>query len=162
MDIPEKFDTLAKRVAYARSLIGVNQSQLAALIGKKAQTIQSIEIGRSKKSHFALDIAGVCQVDPIWLATGEGEPRPIEQPPHKATQTQPPYEIPSREAHEIAMIWSALPDYRRQCIRDLLFIEAVVAKRLPRLQLGRPIKESYNQFEKRVNREIQQLTKRGK
>lgn len=162
MEEANKFNTLKLRMKYARDLIGVNQTKMAELIGIKPQTIQSIESGRTTRTRFIMEIAKKCRVDPIWLATGAGEPRHEEHTAKAVREEQAAYGTLSKEAAEIAMIWSTLPTYRRQCLRDQLFMEAAVSKHLPWLSTGKPNEESYNQFEKRVEAQIRQLTQRTK
>lgn len=57
-------------------LAGLSQSELARRVGVKAQAIQHLATkGQGSKKNY--DIALACDVDPEWLATGSGEPRPV-------------------------------------------------------------------------------------
>ncbi len=64
--------TVAERVAHARQLRGLSQSELARRIKLRPQTIQSIEAGVTKKSKYLPEIAKVTQVNLEWLADGIG------------------------------------------------------------------------------------------
>jgi hypothetical protein len=66
----------------------------------------------------------------------------------------------SPEATDIAIAWQKLPPTRQQAFRDSIFLEAVVATSYPWLVRGRPQSESYNDFEKSMERDIVRITKR--
>jgi len=62
--------TIGQRVAYARSLMGWNQTNLAEAVGVKAQTIQQIEDGSTKRSRYLPDIADACHIPFRWIVEG--------------------------------------------------------------------------------------------
>lgn len=63
-------DTIGKRVAYARSIMNWNQTELATEVGIKAQAIQQIEDGSTKRSKYLPDIAEACRVPYKWILDG--------------------------------------------------------------------------------------------
>ena len=65
--------TIADRLKYVMHLTHTTQAELAARIGVKQQTVQSITSGRIKKSRFLHDIAGALAIKPEWLISGIGE-----------------------------------------------------------------------------------------
>lgn len=118
MPILEKFNTLAKRVAYSRKKNRWSQAELARRIGTKAQTIQSIESGRTKKSRWLVEIATHCSVEAYWLSTGSGEP----EPPKLANKVsdRATYGIPlSAEASDLAHAYDKLPRQKQNIVRGL-------------------------------------------
>lgn len=64
--------SVAQRVRIAREKSGLSQKALAEKIGVRAQTIQSIESGRIRKSRYLAEIAAVLRVSLGWLR-GEDE-----------------------------------------------------------------------------------------
>jgi phage repressor protein C with HTH and peptisase S24 domain len=80
-------DSLGKRVAHARALAGISQSELARRIGIKPQSIQAIEAGDTKRSRYTGQIARTLGVDEAWLDMGRGEVPSMAHPapePHEA------------------------------------------------------------------------------
>ena len=78
-------------------------------------------------------------------------------------QVSLPYEANgslSKEAIEIAIAWSKLPLDLQKAIRDILFLESIVSKHYPWLKTTAHQKESYRDFEARVERDIARKTKR--
>ncbi len=106
----DKLNTIAERVAYARSTMGWNQTELATEIGIRAQAIQQIEDGKTKRSRYLPDIAEACQVPFNWILKGGKLPKntyPIEQKttPPEINENTPGYStsetIIGREISEI-------------------------------------------------------------
>lgn len=64
------------------------------------------------------------------------------------------------EALEIAQAFQKLPPGRQAAFRELIFLEAVVARRYPWLIQGRPPGESYNDFERAMERDFVGITGR--
>lgn len=63
------------RLAYAMSLAGMtNQSELALLLGTKPQNIQHL-LKKGKGSRHNSKLATILNVDPDWLAYGQGSPK---------------------------------------------------------------------------------------
>lgn len=66
----------------------------------------------------------------------------------------------TKEAEQIARAWQKLPPARQQAFRDSIFLEAIVSQQYPWLIRGRPPGESYDDFERRMERDIVRVTKR--
>lgn len=64
--------SLAQRVAQAREHANLTQDELGKAVGVSQQTIQKLESGRTGSSRKLTEIALVCGVSAIWLATGRG------------------------------------------------------------------------------------------
>lgn len=65
--------TLAQRMKLARSHANLTQKALAAKAKVEQPAVSQLETGKSLKSAHLPRIAQICGVNPIWLATGEGE-----------------------------------------------------------------------------------------
>ncbi|BET96497.1 helix-turn-helix domain-containing protein [Xenorhabdus taiwanensis] len=63
-------DTLSERMKARRSEMNMTQSELAAIVGIKQQSIQQIESGAIKRPRFILEIANALRCDPTWLING--------------------------------------------------------------------------------------------
>lgn len=61
------------RLKLARKNAKMTQAQLAKAVNTTQGSISDLESGRNKTSTNTLQIANVLQVNPNWLATGEGE-----------------------------------------------------------------------------------------
>ncbi|WP_281523855.1 helix-turn-helix domain-containing protein [Turicimonas muris] len=72
--------TLPERIDFLLKLRGINQAQLADLIGIKKSAITNLKNGRSKSfsAENALTIAKKLNINPYWLVFGEGDPEPKE------------------------------------------------------------------------------------
>lgn len=68
----EDLSSLSKRILHALEYTGVKKATLAHLIGVKPQVIQYLCQGDSQSSRFTFEIATALEVNPKWLATGEG------------------------------------------------------------------------------------------
>lgn len=68
--------TLAERLTWARENKGLTQASLAKLSGVTQSTIGNLESGLRQTARKILDIATALDVDPMWLANGQGEARP--------------------------------------------------------------------------------------
>lgn len=64
--------TPAERLKHARKLRQMNQTQLAVKAGVATGTVGNIESGKRGIKASALSLARVLNVNPDWLATGEG------------------------------------------------------------------------------------------
>lgn len=69
-------DTLAARLRFARERAGLSQSELARRVGVTAQSIQSVESGRVKRTKAIAEIAAALSVGREWLDP-HGPARPI-------------------------------------------------------------------------------------
>ncbi len=73
-------DTYGKRLAHAIDLAGgMKQTELAAAIGVKKATVNQVLSGKTNALNAPNSAlaAKLLKVDHHWLATGDGEPRPL-------------------------------------------------------------------------------------
>lgn len=68
--------TLSERMKQARVEAGLSQAELAKQLGAGQSTIASIENGRNQSSGRLVEIAQLLQVNPTWLARGQGPRKP--------------------------------------------------------------------------------------
>ena len=75
-------NSLGRRIRDQRKARGMTQEQLAARVGIGQPALSSIETGDSKwlRGGNLLRIAAALDVDPLWLETGHGDPRPAPIP----------------------------------------------------------------------------------
>lgn len=66
-------NTLSDRLKWARSQAKLSQSKIAEAVGISQPTYQALESGKAQKTSYMMQIASVLNVDPNWLATGQGE-----------------------------------------------------------------------------------------
>ncbi len=66
-------NTLAERLKYIRNLRKLSQQEISDKVGIKQPTYQALESGKVEKTTFLLDISRVLNVNPNWLATGQGD-----------------------------------------------------------------------------------------
>lgn len=65
---------LKDRLKKARNYAGLTQKEIESRIkGLKQSSYSELERGESKSSTKLIDLATLFKVDPVWLATGEGE-----------------------------------------------------------------------------------------
>lgn len=74
-----------KRLKLARKLAGLTQVELSKATGIPQSTISSAEVGGAGSAETPA-IAAACAVDALWLAEGQGEPRPKSVKPAPLTQ----------------------------------------------------------------------------
>lgn len=70
--------TLAERLIWAREQKGLTQESLGKLSGVSQSTIGNLESGLRQSARKIVDIARALDVDPVWLANGDGAARPVE------------------------------------------------------------------------------------
>jgi transcriptional regulator with XRE-family HTH domain len=149
--------TLGLRLKKAREHAGLSQKQLEERAGVSQKTISKIERGDQDSSTQVVQLARHLGVNASWLATGEGDmitkPLGAQQPPAE-------YQTLSEESLEIARMWDQLAPDRRDWFRQLMALEAIVAKHYPWLMFGRPKRESYNEYERRIERDLLRLAAR--
>lgn len=66
-------DTLAERLKFARKQAGLTQIQLSECVAISQGSLSDLENGRNKSSTNLIQIANILNVNPNWLATGEGD-----------------------------------------------------------------------------------------
>lgn len=77
-------NTLAERLTWAREQKGLTQAALAKLSGVTQSTIGNLESGLRQSARRIIDIATALDVDPIWLANGQGNPQSAGAPAAQA------------------------------------------------------------------------------
>ena len=66
-------DTLGERLALAREAQCLSAAQLARRVGVKTETLHGWEAGRSEpRPNVLLRLAGMLNISPTWLLTGDG------------------------------------------------------------------------------------------
>lgn len=68
---------LAKRVQARREALGISQSELARRVGVSAQSIQSLESGRTKSFRKVIELARALEVPLSYFAASDPEPGSI-------------------------------------------------------------------------------------
>lgn len=149
-------DTLGSRLKKARAHAKLSQKQLEERSHVSQKTISKIERGDQDSSTQVVQLARACGVDVDWLATGKGDMLASVGVAEPAAN----YGALSEEALEIAQMWSQLQPDRRSWFRDLMALEAIVAKHYPWLTFGRPKRESYNEYERRIERDLLRIAAR--
>lgn len=66
--------TLQSRLLRARKAAKKSQKAVSDAVGISQPAYSDLELGKSSSSSYLVQIANVLGVDPLWLATGEGEP----------------------------------------------------------------------------------------
>ncbi|WP_244306931.1 XRE family transcriptional regulator [Azotobacter salinestris] len=69
---------LSQRIKAARKHAGLTQRQLAEAVNVEQPLISQLETGKTLKSAHIAQMAKVCGVSAIWLASGEGEMLPSD------------------------------------------------------------------------------------
>lgn len=67
------------RLKQARKNAKMTQVELAKAVNTTQGSISDLESGRNKSTTNLIEIAGALGVNPTWLATGQGEPRPYSE-----------------------------------------------------------------------------------
>lgn len=103
MDFSERLKLAAERAG-----VPYQQSTIARALGASRQSVFEWFHGRTPELPQIANIAKVFGVDPVWLATGEGEmvPKPL------ATGL-------SKEEHEIIRIYRSAQPARRKALYDM-------------------------------------------
>lgn len=102
---------LKTRLKAARRHAKITQEQLADKIGIKQASISELETGKSGSTSFIAEIARACGVNPIWLATGEGEMHEDRSMSNTGPTLQP-----HKDAKEYPLIsWIAAGSWQEAC-----------------------------------------------
>lgn len=104
-----------KRLKLARKLAGLTQVELSKATGIRQSTISAAEVGGSGSATTPV-IAAACAVDALWLASGQGEPRP------KALKSSPP----SQMALDIALAFEEELKTPRERSKAYIAIMAII------------------------------------
>ena len=68
--------SIGDRIRWLREKKGINQLELANLIGISGPSVSNLETGRSKRpaSTTLLRLAAALEANPGWIVTGRGDP----------------------------------------------------------------------------------------
>lgn len=69
-------NNLAERLIWAREQKGLTQDALAKQAGVSQSTIGNLESGIRQTARKIIEIAAALDVDPMWLANGQGAAKP--------------------------------------------------------------------------------------
>lgn len=105
-------DDLASRLISARTAAGLNQTELARLIGARQSVIGMLESRARKKTTYLTKLANVLGVSAAWLDSGDGPREPPLQEPDAA-----PY-FPDDESRLLRAFRLASPEIRRSLLRQ--------------------------------------------
>ena len=142
------------------AISGVDVAPLAKAAGVSREMARRYIAGAAMPGINRLQkIAGWLGVRLTWLRDGEGI-KPIEGPLAQRAEEAAATPYVASEALEIANVWLKLPKERREWFRELMCLEAVVASHYPWLIFGRPRSESYDDYERRVERDIVRIAER--
>lgn len=118
--------TLAARLSWARSKMGISQEVLARMAGVSQSTIGNLEAGTRLTARRIAAIANALEVDSYWLSEGKGSPN-IAQPssPHPSADIT---QNPSAEAIRIAKAFDQLnTSAQKEAVRAQLRAFGVLA-----------------------------------
>lgn len=109
---------LNDRIKTARELIGLTQEELAVRVGVSRPAVVMWENGKTKtiEGENLVRTAYVTRVDPLWLATGEGEMQP------RFAVREEPEAVP----HRFVDAWRRIDDRMREHL--IAITEALAAK----------------------------------
>jgi transcriptional regulator with XRE-family HTH domain len=87
-------ENLASRLTWARNQKNMSQHTLAKKANVSQGSIGHLEAGLRKTSRSITSIAVALEVDPVWLATGKGEPiAKTEQKIHNISEDRNEYQV---------------------------------------------------------------------
>lgn len=121
----------------------VSQYALAKKTGVPQPTINRILKGGSAdpRSETVRPLADFFNISPEEL---RGTSKDWRDSTEKFTALSP-------DAMEILGAFARLPAERQQAFKDTLFLEVFAIEQMPWLKRGRPVKESYNEYERRMH-----------
>lgn len=122
-----------------------------------AQTVFALVKRKSKKSDHAPQLAAYFKVPLSRLLANDFKVSEAEPTASKAPSEQTEL---SPAARDIALAWLKLPPGRQQAIREWIFLETIVVKHYPWLMPGRPVGQSYDDYERAIESDIVRITKR--
>lgn len=129
----------------------VSQYELARQTGVPQPTIQRILSGESKDPKTAT-------VDKLARFLGVDTPELRGTSKKDWKEATGRFSALSEEAIDLLAAWERLPPERRQAYRDFIFLEVFALEQMPWLKRGRPVKRSYEEYE----RHMQSLAKMAK
>lgn len=122
----------------------ISEYRLARLTGVSQPTIHRILKGISKDPENATleKIAAYFKmsVDELRGKTQRG-----------VRETTGRFSALTEEALDLLRAFERLPPERQQAYKDFIFLEVLALDHMPWLRRGRPVKDSYEQYERRMN-----------
>lgn len=70
--------TFGNRLKRARTIAKLSQVSLGKAVGLSQSVISDLESGAQLETKLNVQLAIACGVDPLWLATGRGDAKPVE------------------------------------------------------------------------------------
>lgn len=122
----------------------VSEYKLAQVTGVPQPTIHRILTGESvdPKTRTVRPLARYFGLTPDELrAAPKGKEMNEETPTLSAL---------SQDAIDLLQAWERLPVDRRQAYKDMMYMEVLALTEMPWLRRGRPIRESYDVYERRM------------
>ena len=139
---------LWKRLKFARELAGLNQRELAEHFGVSRGAITQWENPPGKKQSIPTvdkfpKLAKVCDVDLIWLLTGEGMPRPIPGVSQDVLEAIPDMEKTS-EGYQRDLVKAFMRALEENAIRedDARIISSVIDAARKRRKAANPLRSA--------------------
>lgn len=114
--------TIGDRCREARHKRGLSQEELAARAGVSGGVIANTEWGRNKTIRKLTAVARALEVDPHWLATGNGPAAPLR------LAAAPGTALPDEQDQQLALhwlaTWHAADDTHRALIESAFAVAA--------------------------------------
>lgn len=128
----------------------ISQETAASRLGmSQAAFSQYLRCDIAMGTDALLGFAGFFSVSPSSIRADFGHDLP-----HTLQQQRTPYHVGiSLEASEVARAFDALPKARQHIVREYIFLEAIIARKMPWLIRGRPAGGTYQEFERGVERD---------
>lgn len=124
-------------------LKGVSQYELARQAHVPQPTIQRILSGESRDPKTAT-------VEKLASYLGVSVPDLRGTAKRDWREATGRFSALSEEAIDLLAAWERLPPERRQAYKDFIFLEVFALAQMPWLKRGRPIKRSYDEYEKHM------------
>jgi transcriptional regulator with XRE-family HTH domain len=104
-----------KRLEIARKYAQLSQAALAEKSGTSQANISKLELGNASGSEFTAQFADACNINPVWLATGNGE-------------MFQEYTVPEKFIKHLKVL-QELPDYAQdEVIRDAIKTDELIKR----------------------------------
>lgn len=135
MDKPYDLMTVGGRVRYAREKLAkpkrLSQRALAKMAGMSQPTLWALENGEGETARI-VDLATALNVNPRWLARGEGEPDvDKDQSNYDLTLEKPPISAPENQSKESDKMLSldGISEEMQVIIKELARIDRIQGRR---------------------------------
>lgn len=144
-----KHPEFKRRLRTMAKVAGIGVADIKTRLGVTYEMARRYWLGYAKPRGKKMEmLAKLALTTPAYLEYGDEE----HGAPLLTEQDRPPYEAAalSHEAVDVAKAWSRLSKEKQLMYRIAIFRDAAAEKVCPWLIVGRPDKESYDQFEARV------------